>query len=87
MKRNSAWVFVLAAAVVACCVLGLYQTTVAAPPKGGESPFQYSAEQRVEMVSLLKDIKELLKEQNELLRSGTVKVIVAEPEKPQQQQQ
>jgi hypothetical protein len=33
------------------------------------------------MIAELKEIKELLKEQNAFLRSGNLKVVVAEPEK------
>jgi len=33
------------------------------------------------MIVELKEIKELLKEQNSLLRSGTLKVVVSEPQK------
>lgn len=52
------------------CVLGFYSTTGAAP-QGGQPPFQNSVEQRSEMVRELREIKELLKEQNALLRGTT----------------
>lgn len=52
------------------CVLGFYSTTGAAP-QGGQPPFQNSVEQRSEMVRELREIKELLKEQNAMLRDAS----------------
>ena len=53
------------------CVLGFYSTTGAAP--GAQPPFQNSVEQRSDMVRELREIKELLKEQNALLLRGAPK--------------
>ena len=57
----------LAAAVAALCVLGFYSTSGAAPQ--GTPPFIDAVEQRGEMIQQLREIKDLLKEQNALLRS------------------
>ncbi len=62
------------------CILSLSQATTAAPPKSEPGPPNPAA-QRVEMIAELKEIKELLKEQNAFLRSGNLKVVVTEPEK------
>jgi hypothetical protein len=61
-------------------VLSFYRTTGAAPPKP-KQPFANSVEQRMEMIKELREIKVLLKEQNALWRSGTVRVVVSEPKK------
>jgi hypothetical protein len=76
MKRRHALALLLAGGVVGC-VLGFYQTTTASPPVA--MPFAISTEQRIEVIQELKEIKELLKEQNALLRSGDVKVMVQLP--------
>lgn len=69
MQRPSLRVMTLLAAnALAVCMLGFYSTTTAAPQ--GQPPFIDAAEQRAEMVQQLREIKELLKEQNSLLRSG-----------------
>ncbi len=55
------------AALSLICVLGFYSLGTAAPA-GGQPPFANSVEQRAEMVTELREIKELLKEQNAILR-------------------
>jgi hypothetical protein len=80
MKRPSGWALLLAANVLGYCMLSFYQTTTAATPAGG--PFPNSTELRVEMIDQLKEIKDLLKEQNALLRSGEIKVVIAPGAKP-----
>jgi hypothetical protein len=80
MTRRAGWMCLIVANVLFCCVLSFYRATAAAPPKP-EQPFANSVEQRMEMIKELKEIKLLLKEQNELLRSGEVKVVVVEPAK------
>jgi hypothetical protein len=81
MTRRAGWALLVAANVVCYCVLSFYQTSNAQQRTGGEAPFANSVEQRIEMVNELKEIKNLLKEQNALLRSGNLKVIVTLPEK------
>jgi len=60
--------------IAAVCVLGFYSTTAAAPQ--GQPPFIDPVEQRGEMIQQLREIKDLLKEQNALLRSGATKAAV-----------
>ena len=78
MTRRAGWRWLIVANVLFCCVLGFYWSIEAAPPKPQE-PFANSVEQRMEMINELREIKLLLKEQNALLRSGQVKVVVVEP--------
>jgi len=78
--NNRRFAMLLAANMVLACVLSLYQTSTAAPPKPVE-PFANSVEQRAEMIAELKLINAQLKEQNELLRSGALKVTLAERDK------
>jgi hypothetical protein len=81
MRRPVGWCLLVAANALFLGVLSFYQTTDAAQRTGGELPFANSVEQRMEMISHLKEIRDLLKEQNELLRSGKLKVVVGEPDK------
>lgn len=81
MSRRHAWPLLVAANVVAWCVLVFYETSSAAKPPENE-PFANSVEQRIEMIQVLRDIHTQLKEQNALLRSGQVRVVVVDPEKP-----
>jgi hypothetical protein len=53
-------------------VLGFYSTLGAQPP-AGQLPFANPVEQRADQLRELREIKELLKEQNELLRNGAAK--------------
>ena len=71
------WVLLLAANAVLLGVLGFYSTSGAAP-QSGQPPFANSIEQRAEMVQELREIKELLKEQNALLRGGATKTDASE---------
>lgn len=57
--------------VVGWCVLGFYGALSAGPqqrPDPARQPFKNSVEQRNQMIGELREIKLLLKEQNELLR-------------------
>jgi hypothetical protein len=81
MKRRTGWALLVAANVLCYCVLSFYQASAAAPRTGVRPPFANSVEQRMEMIRLLTEIKEQLKQQNALLRSGKLKVIVGEPDK------
>ena len=75
MKRVclSRWTWLVIANVVAAGVLGFY-STLEAQPQGGLPPFANPVEQRFDQIRELREIKELLKEQNELLRGGASKV-------------
>lgn len=69
-KWKNPWVIVLTAAVLfAGGMLGLYRTACAQQQRGNQLPFSNSVEQREEMVRELKEIKELMREQNSLLRT------------------
>jgi ABC-type phosphate transport system ATPase subunit len=81
MKGRAGWAALLAANVLCYCVLSFYQTGNAAPGPAGKQPFANSVEQRMEMIRLLTEIKDQLKQQNALLRSGQLKVVVSQPEK------
>lgn len=79
--RRTIWVALIAASVLLGCAMTLSRTSVAATP--APVPLANTAEQRIEMITHLKDIvtqlreqNKLLREQNELLKSGKLKVIV-----------
>lgn len=82
MRLRAGWALLVAANVLGYCVLGFYRADAAAPTAGGRPPFANSVEQRMEIIRLLGDIKDQLKQQNALLSSGKLKVVVAQPEKP-----
>lgn len=79
-KGNARWLLLLAANGILWCVLSLIGTGFAGP-QGGKQPFANAVEQRGEMVRLLQSIDAQLKEQNALLRSGQVKVVIVEQKK------
>ena len=64
-----------AAVAAICCVLG-FQQTGSAQPKPSHEPFANTVAQQAEMIQVLREINQQLKEQNELLKSGTVHVVV-----------
>jgi len=61
--------------VLFLCVLGFYRSGTASP-QPGESGLPNPSEQRLEMVRQLREMNRLLAEQNELLRSGQLRVKV-----------
>ena len=61
---SSRWILACAAAPL--CMLGFYSLLVAAPP--GKPPFDDAVSQRAEMIGELREIKDLIKEQNALLK-------------------
>lgn len=69
---TSRFTWLVIANVVAGGVLGFYSTLGAAPPTP-QMPFANPVEQRADQLRELREIKDLLKEQNELLRSGAIK--------------
>lgn len=78
MQSSSArWTLLLAGNLAALGMLVFYSTSGAAP-QSGQPPFANSIEQRAEMVQELREIKELLKEQNTLLRGGAAKIEASE---------
>jgi hypothetical protein len=68
----SRWTWLVIANVVFAGVLGFY-STLGAAPQAGQPPFANPVEQRADQLRELREIKELLKEQNELLRGGAIK--------------
>jgi hypothetical protein len=73
--RRTTWLVVFVATALIAGVLGLYRTGAAAQKEERE-PFANAVAQRAEMIALLKDIQAQLKEQNQLLGSGKLTVIV-----------
>ena len=74
MSRRAGWVALIAANALFYCVLSFYRTSEAAKPP--VEPFANSVQQRMEMIAQLREIKDLLKEQNALLRSGNLTVFI-----------
>jgi hypothetical protein len=68
-KPTRKWLLVVAVNVLALFVLGFWSTSGAAP-QTGQPPFANPVEQRDSMIRELREIKELLKEQNALLRAS-----------------
>lgn len=81
MSRRAGWVLLVAANVLFCGVLSLYRTSDAAAP--AKPPFANAVQQRMDMINQLKQINALLKEQNALLSSGKLKVVIGEPDEPE----
>ena len=75
---RSRWMWLTAANAAALCMLGFYSQLGAAPP-AGQPPFANPIDQRLEMIRELREIKELLKEQNNLLRGGADKTNAIPP--------
>jgi len=74
-KPRTAWALLIAANVMVWGVLSFLQTGSAAP-RGAKEPFANAVTQRAEIAAHLQEIAGLLKEQNALLKSGKLKVIV-----------
>ena len=64
---SSRWAAIVVMNLAAWGVLGLYRDSGAAPP--AKMPFANSIEQRLEIVQELREIKELIREQNSLLKA------------------
>ena len=73
---SARWMILLAASALMVGVLGFYSTSGAAP-QAGQPPFNNSVEQRESQLRELREIKELLKEQNALLKAGAEKLNAA----------
>ncbi len=71
-SRRFGWTLLILANFAAWGVLSLRETTTAAPT-GAQPPFANSLDQRDEMIRELRAIKDLIKEQNELLAAGAKK--------------
>ncbi len=68
-KINIRWFTLISLNALAWGMLSFYGSLTAAPPK---TPFSNSVEQRHEMIRELKEIKALLQQQNELLRTANM---------------
>jgi hypothetical protein len=66
---TSRWTWLVIGNALVLSVLGFYRTLGAAP-QAGQPPFANPVEQRSDMVRELREIKELLKEQNALLKGS-----------------
>jgi hypothetical protein len=72
------WTLLIGLNLFCWYMLGFHQpASVAQQSTNGELPFANSVTQRFDMVDQLKQINAQLKEQNALLRSGTVRVQVS----------
>ena len=67
MKRPARWTLVFVGLALCCLVLRLYQDSDAAP-RSASQPFANAVEQRMEMITQLREIRMLLKEQNTLIK-------------------
>ncbi|MBN1591348.1 MAG: hypothetical protein JW888_17680 [Pirellulales bacterium] len=83
MKHHMIGVVLIVATVMVASVLSFYGTTDAASPKQNVPAFANPAGNRLEMIQELKQIvsemkkqNELLTEQNDLLKSGKLQVVV-----------
>jgi hypothetical protein len=74
---RSRWTALVALNVIAWGLLGAYEVT-RAQTKGGQLPFANSNEQRSDILSELREIKDLIKQQNELLRASGGKEVPRE---------
>lgn len=70
------WKWMLAANLLAWGMLGLLQTS-SGVDREPVQPFANAEEQRMQIIELLQETNALLKEQNTLLRSGKLQVVVA----------
>jgi hypothetical protein len=77
MNTNTScrWTMLITANALAWCMLCFHQSGTAAPP-AATPPFANAVEQRFDMIDQLKQINAQLKEQNALLRSGGLRVVV-----------
>jgi hypothetical protein len=73
------WALLIGINLFCWYMLGFHQSASVAQtsPTNGELPFANSVVQRFDMIDQLKEINAQLKEQNALLRSGTVRVLVS----------
>lgn len=76
---RSRWTTLLIVNVALWCVLGFYRDSNAFQQRQSNEPFANSVEQRMQMIAELRQLNEQMKEQNELLRSGKLQVLLAVP--------
>ncbi len=73
MKARMIGVLLLGWVFGVVCMVGL-NSPLQAQRQGPKPPFANPIRQRAEMISLLKEIRDLLREQNALLKSGKIRV-------------
>ena len=78
------WVLLIALNLLCWYMLGFQQPALVAQQNtNGELPFANAVAQRFEIIDQIKQTNALLREQNALLRSGTVRVLVSlDPQSP-----
>src|SRR4030095_7964301 len=74
--NSTRWMLLVAANALVVGVL-VFNSTSGAAPQSGQPPFNNSVEQRESQLRELREIKELLKEQNALLKAGADKLNAA----------
>ena len=79
-QNHTRWALLLSANVLFICVLSFYRVSEA-DPTATNLPFANSVEQRIEIINQLKELNAQIKEQNALLHSGTMRVVVSEPKR------
>ena len=72
--------FLAVALFVFLGVLSFYRPGAAAP-KGAQPPFANAVAQRREIIEQLKELNQNLRQQNTLLQSGKIRVVLTKPKK------
>ncbi|HEX4131335.1 MAG TPA: hypothetical protein VHZ24_14945 [Pirellulales bacterium] len=73
---SNRWTVLVTLNIAAICVLGLFQATLAQNPPV-YPPFNNAVDMQLEIVTQLKELNRQVREQNNLLRSGQMQVVVA----------
>ena len=76
MRKRNLWPLVLIVNVLCLCVLSFYRPSPAAPKQ--PTPFANPVGQRSEIIEQLKELNRLVRQQNALLSSGQLKVVVVD---------
>ncbi|HEX3870895.1 MAG TPA: hypothetical protein VHV77_10690 [Pirellulales bacterium] len=74
------WAVLVAVNAAVLCVLGLLQASRAQAPEVNP-PFANAVDMQQEMITQLRELNRSVKEQNALLRSGTLHVVVSQLKK------
>ncbi len=82
MKRANSlrWAALVTFNVAAVCMLGFMQTSRAQNPEV-MPPFANAVDMQQEIITQLRELNRSVKEQNALLRSGNLHVVVAQPKR------
>jgi hypothetical protein len=71
------WTFLVMFNVAALSVLGLYRASSAQAPQVNP-PFANAVDQQAEIINQLKEVNRQLRDQNALLRSGALHVVISD---------